>query len=84
MEYFTETASTYREAMDKIDAKYGERAKILTRRSIRVGGVLGMFTREGIEMSGYLSDDHHKRKKLNLEEEKRKIIESAKNDKTIL
>ncbi len=83
MEYFTETASTYREAMDKIDAKYGERAKILTRRSIRVGGVLGMFTREGIEMSGYLSDDHRKRKKMNLEEEKRKIIETAKNDKTI-
>lgn len=83
MEYFTETASTDREAMDKIDAKYGERAKILTRRSIRVGGVLGMFTREGIEMSGYLSDDHYKRKKLNLEEEKKKIIETAKNDKTI-
>ena len=53
MEYFTETASTYREARDKIDAKYGERAKILTRRSIRVGGVLGMFTREGVEISGY-------------------------------
>lgn len=83
MEYFTETASTDREAMDKINAKYGERAKILTRRSVRIGGVLGMFTREGIEMSGYLSDDMHKRKKLNLEIEKKKILETAKNDKTI-
>jgi flagellar biosynthesis protein FlhF len=83
MEYFTETASTDREVMDKINAKYGERAKILTRRSIRIGGVLGMFTREGIEMSGYLSDDIHKRKKLNLENEKKKIIDTAKNEKTI-
>ncbi len=83
MEYFTETASSDREAMDKINAKYGERAKILTRRSIRIGGVLGMFTREGIEMSGYLSDDLHKRKKLNLETEKKKILDTAKNDKTI-
>lgn len=83
MEYFTETASTDREAMDKINAKYGERAKILTRRSIRMGGVLGMFTKEGIEMSGYLSDDLHKRKKLNIEIEKKKILETAKNEKTI-
>lgn len=83
MEYFTETASTDREAMDKINAKYGERAKILTRRSIRIGGVLGMFTKEGIEMSGYLSDDIHKRKKLNLENEKKKILETAKNENTI-
>ncbi|MDA3941808.1 MAG: flagellar biosynthesis protein FlhF [Spirochaetia bacterium] len=83
MEYFTETASTDREAMDKINAKYGERAKILTRRSVRIGGVLGMLTKEGIEMSGYLSDDIQKRKKINLETEKTKIIDSAKNEKTI-
>jgi len=83
MEYFTETASTDREAMDKINAKYGERAKILTRRSIRIGGVLGMFTKEGIEMSGYLSDDMHRRKKPALEAEKKKIIETVKNEKTI-
>ena len=83
MEYFTETASSDREAMDKINAKYGERAKILTRRSVRIGGVLGMFTKEGIEMSGYLSDDIHKRKKINLENEKKKILETAKSEKTI-
>ncbi len=83
MEYFTEIASNYREAMDKISTKYGERAKILTRRSVRIGGVLGLFTKEGIEMSGYLSDDHNKRKKLNLEAEKRKILETVSNEKTI-
>jgi len=83
MEYFTEIASSDREAMDKINAKYGERAKILTRRSIRIGGVLGMFTKEGIEMSGYLSDDMHRRKKPALEAEKKKIIETVKNEKTI-
>jgi len=83
MEYFTEIASSYREAMDKISAKYGGRAKILTRRSVRIGGVLGMFTKEGIEMSGYLSDDNNKRKKMNLEDEKRKILETVSNEKTI-
>ena len=83
MEYFTEIASNYREAMDKISAKYGGRAKILTRRSVRIGGVLGMFTKEGIEMSGYLSDDNNKRKKMNLEDEKRKILETVSNEKTI-
>ncbi len=83
MEYFTEIASNYREAMDKISAKYGGRAKILTRRSVRIGGVLGMFTKEGIEMSGYLSDNNNKRKKLNLEDEKRKILETVSNEKTI-
>ena len=83
MEYFTETANTYREARDLIHAKYGERAKVMNYRSIRVGGVFGIFSKEGVEISGYLSDDHHKRKKLNLEDEKRKILETAKNDKTI-
>ena len=83
MEYFTETSATYREAMDKINLKYGSRAKILTRRSVRLGGFLGMFSKEGIEMSGYLSDDQPVRKKLNLEDEKKKIIETVNNDKTI-
>ncbi len=83
MEYFTETASTYREARDLISAKYGERAKVMNYRSIRVGGILGMFTKEGIEISGYISDDHYKRKKINLEDEKKKILETARNDKTI-
>ncbi len=83
MEYFTEIASTDSEAMGKIKAKYGERAKILTRRSVRIGGVLGMFTKEGIEMSGYLSDDLHKRKKISIENEKKKILETAKNENTI-
>lgn len=83
MEYFTETAATYREARELINTKYGEKAKVMNYRSIRVGGVFGMFTKEGVEISGYLSDDSYKRKKLNLEDEKKKILETATNDKTI-
>ncbi len=57
MQYFTEQAPTHREAIQKIRSKYGERAKILTHRTIRMGGVFGLFTREGVELSGYLSPE---------------------------
>lgn len=57
MQYFTEQASTHREAIQKIRSRYGERAKVLTHRTIRMGGVFGLFTREGVELSGYLSPE---------------------------
>lgn len=83
MEYFTEQAYTHREALEKIKMKYGDRAKILTQRSVRMGGFLGLFTKEGIEMSGYLSHDIVKNKNINFEEEKGKILSSLGGDKTL-
>ncbi len=86
MQYFTEQALTHQEALRKIREKYGERAKILTQRSIRMGGFLGIMSREGVEMSGYIAQDPvpKMRKNSDLAEEKKKIIESAKNnDKTL-
>ena len=35
MQYFTETAYTHTEALHNIKEKYGDRAKVLTHRSIR-------------------------------------------------
>jgi flagellar biosynthesis protein FlhF len=86
VEYFTEQAYTYSECLQKIRLKYGERAKILMQKSIRMGGVLGFFSREGVEMSGIISGDFTKytaagasrKPALDFEEEKKKILQAAK------
>lgn len=83
MQYFTEQGRSHREVMDKIKAKYGDRAKILTHRSIHIGGFLGMFKQEGIEITGYLSQDTPKKPDPNFEAEKKKIIDGLKQDQTI-
>ncbi|MFP4113377.1 MAG: flagellar biosynthesis protein FlhF [Spirochaetales bacterium] len=55
MEYFVEQAATHREAEEKIRLKYGSQARIMHHRSVRIGGFLGLFTREGVEVTGYFS-----------------------------
>ncbi len=83
MQYFTEQALTNREVLDKIKVKYGEQARILNKKSVMIGGFLGIFAKEGIEMSGYVPQDQPKRQILNLEEEKRKILESVNKDSAL-
>ncbi len=56
MEYFVEQAATHREAKQRVREKYGEQARIMHHRPIRLGGFLGLFTREGVEVTGYVSD----------------------------
>jgi flagellar biosynthesis protein FlhF len=60
MEYFTEQARTYSDCLEKIRKKYGSRANILVQKTIRMGGVLGLFSREGVEMSGVVAYDFGK------------------------
>lgn len=55
MEYFVEQAPTHREAEERVRMKYGDAARIMHHRSVRIGGFLGMFTREGVEVTGYFS-----------------------------
>ena len=57
MQYFTETAYSHNEALHNIKVKYGDRAKVLTHRSIRMGGFMGLFSREGVELTGYISQE---------------------------
>jgi flagellar biosynthesis protein FlhF len=83
MQYFTETAYTHTEALHNIKAKYGDRAKVLTHRSVRMGGFMGLFTREGVELTGYISQEQRTTKGKDLEEEKKKILSSARSDQTI-
>jgi flagellar biosynthesis protein FlhF len=84
MQYFTEQAPSHREALDLVRAKYGEQATILTHRSVRAGGVLGLFTHEEVEVTGYIRPaarpEVQAKAKLDLEEEKRKILEKAKGE----
>jgi flagellar biosynthesis protein FlhF len=84
MEYFVEQAASYREAENRVRAKYGDHARVLTHRSVRIGGFMGLFSREGVELSGYLSSEPRPKakpaEKRSLEEEKRKILEISRTD----
>ena len=83
MQYFTEQGFSHREVVEKIRMKYGDKAKILTHRSIRIGGFLGMFKREGVEITGYLSQGTTARKDVDFEAEKKKIVDGFKQDQTL-
>jgi flagellar biosynthesis protein FlhF len=83
LEYFVESAPTHKEAIAKVLNKYGEKAKIMTQRSIRTGGFMGMFTKEAVEVSGFISSEVPRRKPGTLEEEKKKFIELGKVDQTV-
>ena len=83
MQYFTIQARSNREAIDKMKITYGEEARILTHRSVRVGGFLGLFSAEGVEVTGYLSEDGTKKRKADVEEEKKKILETVKKEQTL-
>lgn len=86
MEYFTEQALTYTECLQKIRLKYGERAKVMMQKSVRIGGFLGLFAREGVELTGILSafSPSPPRQPLDFEEEKKKVLAAAgKTDPTL-
>lgn len=87
MEYFVEQGTTHRDALEKVRAKYGDQAKVMHQRTIRMGGFLGLFSREGVELTGYLSKEPstRSRKPSDPEEEKRKILGQVKtnNDRTL-
>ncbi|TVR87889.1 MAG: flagellar biosynthesis protein FlhF [Spirochaetaceae bacterium] len=84
MEIFIEQAGSRHEAEVKVRQKYGERARIMSHKTIRMGGFMGLFSREGVEVSGYFSNEAPRRdvntprKTPDLEEEKRKILAGAK------
>ncbi|MBL8965845.1 MAG: flagellar biosynthesis protein FlhF [Spirochaetaceae bacterium] len=84
MQYFTEQAPSHREALDRVRAKYGEQAQILSHRTVRAGGILGLFAREAVEVTGYIRPEPRpaQRPPTDLEEEKRKILEKARSEQT--
>jgi flagellar biosynthesis protein FlhF len=83
MQYFTIQARSNREAIERMRMTYGEDARILTHRSVRIGGFLGLFASEGVEVTGYISEDGAKKRKADVEEEKRKILDTVKKEQTL-
>jgi flagellar biosynthesis protein FlhF len=80
MEYFTETAETHSKAIDKVKEKYGSGARILMQKKVKVPGFLGLFSRELVEVQGYVQQEKPEPRKSDLEEEKRRIIAQARSD----
>jgi flagellar biosynthesis protein FlhF len=86
MQYLVEQGSSHREVLEKVRARYGDAAQVLSHRMIRSGGFLGMFTREGVEITFYLKDDAIKeseKKKIDVEEEKRRLLERMNQEKRL-
>ncbi len=83
MQYFTIQAKSHLEAMEKMKSQYGTGARILTRKNIKMGGVLGIFRKEGIEVTGYISKENNIKQQLKIEEEKKKILDSVKNEQVL-
>lgn len=84
MQYFVEQAPNHTEAQRRIREKYGEKARIMHHRSVRIGGFLGLFRREGVEVTGYFAAEQPKRelapRPLNIEEEKQKFLNATKRE----
>lgn len=78
-QYFTEVGDSYQEALEKIQSKYGSTAQVMNHRTVAVGGFLGLFQREAVEISGCIKHDTGaaERDRARLEEEKRKILALA-------
>jgi flagellar biosynthesis protein FlhF len=53
MQQFTIQAPTASEAFEKMRRLYGDDAVILSHREVRIGGVMGLFARRGVEIAGY-------------------------------
>jgi len=83
MNYFTEQGLTYTEAIEKVKSKYGENIRILSHKTVMIGGFLGLFQKEGVQIDGYISQDPFQKKNPRLEEEKEKILQAAKGTTTL-
>ena len=86
MQYLVEQGSSHREVLEKVRARYGDAAQVLSHRTVRSGGFLGLFAREGVEITFYLKDDavrEGEKKKADIEEEKRRLLERVSQERAI-
>ncbi|MFW5643248.1 MAG: flagellar biosynthesis protein FlhF [Alkalispirochaeta sp.] len=79
MDYFVEQAPSDYEVQALIRKKYGDRARILARKEIRTGGILGLFKRRAIEVTGYCTHAPQPRttQRRDDSEERKRIIAAA-------
>lgn len=82
MDYFVEQAATDEEVQSLIRRKYGDRARILSRKELKSGGLLGMFQKRVVEVTGYCShapSPNSSSGRGSMSEERRKILDSVKS-----
>lgn len=78
MQYFTVQASSSQQALEKMKREYGDQAMILTQKNFRQGGLFGIFTRMGVEITGYISQSPGRKRAV--EKEKKHIIDNARKE----
>src|SRR3990170_3067621 len=81
LQYFTLEAPTPREALERMKRQYGPDAKILTHKSVRRGGFFGLFSREAVEITGYVTRGEKKREEI--EEAKKRILADARREQAL-
>jgi flagellar biosynthesis protein FlhF len=83
LSYFTIEAPTPREALEKMRRQYGPEAKILTHKSVRRGGLMGLFAREAVEITGYVPSSGKLDRRQDIEEAKKKILADARREQAL-
>ncbi len=81
MDYFVEQGANDQEVQTIIRRKYGDRARILSRKEVRSGGVLGLFRRRAVEVTGYCShapQPQRSNQRGSMHEERRKILDTVR------
>ena len=82
-QHFTETGSSHSEVVTRIRMKYGDRAKIMFYKNIRIGGFLGLFSKDGVEYTGYITDTPAANRKEADEKSKKEILSLTQKSSTI-
>ncbi len=83
LEYFTIEAPSPREALEKMRRQYGQEARILTHKSVRRGGFLGLLSREAVEITGYVNQTPRRSAQPTVEETKKKILADARREQSM-
>jgi len=82
-QHFTESGLTHAEVLSKIRVKYGDKAKILFYKNIRLGGFMGLFTRDGVEYTGYITEKPMVNRKEADEKSKKEILSLTQKNTAI-
>jgi flagellar biosynthesis protein FlhF len=83
LSYFTIEAPTPREALERMRRQYGPEAKILTHKSVRRGGLMGLFAREAVEITGYVPSASKLDRRQDIEEAKKRILADARREQAL-
>jgi flagellar biosynthesis protein FlhF len=79
MDYFVERAATDQDVQAILRRTFGDRARILSRKEVKTGGILGMFQKRVVEVTGYCSHAPQPRSNRGSQnEERQKILNSVK------